>query len=140
MNPSLHHPSSHSGHDATIRNVVAFAHEVRVELRDSHVIVGSIMLAADCAVGAFRIRPWGLRSAMTVRLDDVARAVPVRRMVWALQRCISAAQVAGVFARPVPSPTNRGVVTALRFDAPRPAPNASSSSTGRRGRRRRRAA
>jgi hypothetical protein len=102
MNPSLHHPSSHSGHDAAVRNVVAFAHEVRVVLRDSHVIVGTIMFARECDADSFRIRPWGVMSALTVRLDDVARAVPVRRMLWAEQRCISAAQVAGVFARPIP--------------------------------------
>jgi hypothetical protein len=112
MNPTLRHPSSHSGHDATIRNVVAFAHEVRVVLHDSHVIVGSIIFAEDRAADTFRIRPWGVRSAMTVRLDDVARAAPVRRMLWAEQRCISAAQVAGVFARPVPSFATQGVVAA----------------------------
>jgi hypothetical protein len=114
MNPTLRHPSSHSGHDATIRNVVAFAHEVRVVLHDSHVIVGSIIFARDCAAEAFRIRPWGVRLAMTIRLDDVARAVPVRRMLWAEQRCISAAQVAGVFARPMPSLATHAVVTARK--------------------------
>jgi hypothetical protein len=110
MNPTLRHPSSHSGHDATIRNIVAFAHEVRVLLHDSHVIVGSIIFSRDRAAESFRIRPWGVRSAMTVRLDDVARAVPVRRMLWAQQRCISAAQVAGVFARPMPSLATHRVV------------------------------
>jgi len=114
MNPSLHHPSSHSGHDATIRNVIAFAHEVRVVLHDSHVIVGTIMFAGECAAGTFRIRPWGVRSAMTVRVDDVARAMPVRRMLWAQQRCISAAQVAGVFGMPVPTLAIHGVVGAMR--------------------------
>jgi hypothetical protein len=94
--------------------VVAFAHEVRVELRDSHVIVGTIVLATDGAVEDFRIRPWGVRSTMTVRFDDVARAAPVRRMLWALQRCISAAQVAGVFTRPVPMPKVHGVVTTVK--------------------------
>ena len=97
MSPSRHHPSSHSGHEATIRNVVAFAHQVRVVLHDSQVIVGSIVYARECDADTFRIRPWGVRSAMTLRLGDVARAVPVRRMRWAQQRSISAAQVAGVF-------------------------------------------
>jgi hypothetical protein len=110
----MRHPSSHSGHDATIRNVVAFAHEVRVVLHDSHVIVGSIIFASDRAADTFRIRPWGVRSAMTIQLDDVARAVPVRRMLWAEQRCISAAQVAGFFARPMPSLTSHAVVTARK--------------------------
>jgi hypothetical protein len=118
MNPSLYHPSSHSGHRTTIRNVVAFAHEVRVVLHDSHVIVGSIVFARDSAADTFRIRPWGVTSAMTVRLDDVARAVPVRRMGWAEQRCISAAQVAGVFAMPVPSPAiHRGVAVRKPYRA-----------------------
>jgi hypothetical protein len=103
VNPSLQHPSSHSGHEATIRNVVAFAHQVRVVLHDSHVIVGSIVFARDRDADTFRIRPWGVRSAMTLRLGDVARAVPVRRMRWAQQCRISAAQVAGVFAEPMPS-------------------------------------
>jgi hypothetical protein len=99
MNPLLHHKSSHNGHDGTIRNVVGFAHEVRVQLRDSHVIVGRIVLA-EHAVDSFRIRPWGVKSTMNVRFDDVARAAPVRRMLWAEQRTISEAQIAGVFARP----------------------------------------
>ena len=89
-------------HDATIRNVVGFGHEVRVQLHDSHVIVGSIVLALEPANEDFQIRPWGLRSAMTVKLGDVARAVPVRRMCWAQQRCISSAQVAGVFTKSAP--------------------------------------
>jgi hypothetical protein len=83
-------------------------------MRDSHVIVGTIISARDSTADTFRIRPWGVRLAMTVRLDDVARAVPVRRMLWAQQRCISAAQVAGVFARPMPSLATLGVVTARR--------------------------
>ncbi len=112
MNLSLRHSSSHSGHDAAVRNVVAFAHEVRLVLHDSHVIVGTIMFASESASDTFRIRPWGVTSAMTVRLDDVARAVPVRRMLWAEQRCISAAQVAGVFARPLPSLATHRIIAA----------------------------
>jgi hypothetical protein len=123
MNPSLRHPPSHSGHEATIRNVIAFAHEVRVVLTDSHVIVGTIMFAGACGAGTFLIRPWGVRSAMTVRLDDVARAVPVRRMLWAQQRSISAAQVAGVFVGLgptglVPTQGTRGVVIAGKLRHP----------------------
>jgi hypothetical protein len=112
MHPSLHHPSSHSGHEATIRNVVAFAHEVRVVLHDSHVIVGSIIFERECATDTLRIRPWGVRSTMTVRLDEVARAMPVRRMLWAQQKCISAAQVAGVFEKPMPLLETQDVATA----------------------------
>jgi hypothetical protein len=100
MNHSLHHKPSL--HDATIRSVVSFGHEVRVQLRDSHVIVGSIVLAQEPALEGFRIRPWGRRTAMTVKLDDVARAAPIRRMRWLEQRCISSAQVAGVFAKSAP--------------------------------------
>jgi hypothetical protein len=90
-------------HDAAIRNVVSFAHEVRVHLRNSLVIVGNVVLATDPAGKVFQIRPWGLRSTMTVRFDEVVRVTPVRRMSWALQRSISAAQVAGVFATPAPA-------------------------------------
>ena len=106
MNHFLHHKASL--HDETIRSVVGFGHEVRVQLRDSHVIVGSIVLARDPDHDDFQIhpdhedfqiRPWGMRAALTVKLDDVARAAPVRRMRWSEQRCISSAQVAGVFTK-----------------------------------------
>lgn len=103
----IRHCTSHSGHDATVRNVVAFAHEVRVVLRDARVIVGSIIAATGDATDAFEIRPWGLRSPMTLRFGEVARAVPVRRMLWARQRCISAAQTAGTFSAEPPRQPNR---------------------------------
>jgi len=85
--------------DITIRNVLNFAHEVRVFMRDSQVIVGSMIVHEGAATGDFQIRPWGVRSPMTVRFDDVSHATPVRRMVWERQRRISVAQVAGVFAK-----------------------------------------
>jgi hypothetical protein len=72
-------------------------------MRDSHVIVGHIVPAGERPIATFQIRPWGVRSSMTLRFDDVARASPLRHMFWDQQRSISTAQVAGVFARSVPS-------------------------------------
>jgi hypothetical protein len=91
----------HTMHDAMIRNVVDFAQHVRLYMRDSHVIVGSIVPVAqrrERSGAAFQIHPWGAKAALTVRFDDVARASPVRHMVWARQCSISAAQLAGIFA------------------------------------------
>jgi len=92
---------SNPARDATTRNVIGFAHQVRLHLHDSRVIVGSIVLAAEQARD-FQIRPWGLRSTMTVRFDDVVRAVPIRKMLWAQQQSIAAAQIAGVFTKSTP--------------------------------------
>lgn len=98
---SFEHRADWRGRDGAVRNVLALAREVRVYLRDSHVIVGSTVPPKSGPSEVFHIRPWGLRSTMTLRFADVLRAAPVRRMVWAEQRTIAAAQLAGVF---VPQP------------------------------------
>jgi hypothetical protein len=92
-----HAPPKRSAREVTIRNVVDCAHEVRVELHDSQVIFGSVMPVAGGDAAAFRIRPWGLSAPMAIRIDDVLRAAPIRRMAWDKQRSIAAAQLAGVF-------------------------------------------
>jgi hypothetical protein len=102
----MNHSHHHSLHDTAIRSVLGFGHEVRVQLRDSHVIVGSIVPVVESTHEEsthedFRIRPWGVSSDMTVKFADVARAAPVRQMFWRRQRGISSAQVAGVFRRSV---------------------------------------
>ena len=93
---------SQKAHIAAIRNVVEFASEVRVHLRDRKVVVGSIVLAKEPALEVFEIRPWGLRSTMVVRLDDVLHATPVWRLQWADQQRISSAQRGGVFMGSAP--------------------------------------
>jgi len=84
-------------HVARVRNVVDFASEVRLDLCDAKVVVGSIVFSKEPSVEQFEIRPWGLAKAIVVRFDHVVHAAPVRRMVWAEQRRISSAQMAGVF-------------------------------------------
>jgi hypothetical protein len=88
---------------ATIKNIVGFAHEVRIYMRDSRVIVGHILGAAAGRTEAFVLRPWGSTAHMTVRIGDISRAVMVRRMTWQRQRTIAAAQLAGVFVDSIPA-------------------------------------
>ena len=90
----------------TIRNVIDFAHEVRVHLHDAQVIFGSVTRAGKDAAkssagdgekGSFRIKPWGLASSMAIQFDDVSLAAPVKQMGWQRHRAIAAAQQAGIF-------------------------------------------
>jgi len=89
----------------TIRNVIDFAHEVRIHLHDAQVIFGSVTRAANAAAksprdgetGSFRIKPWGLASSMAIQFDDVSLAAPVKQMGWQRHRAIAAAQQAGIF-------------------------------------------
>jgi hypothetical protein len=97
MSRSLQTAEKHNEQDAAIRNVVGFAHEVRLHLHDSKVIFATVVPVGDGDSDAFLIRPWGLRSPMTVRYDQVYRAAPVKQMGWTKHRSISAAQLAGVF-------------------------------------------
>jgi hypothetical protein len=84
-------------HESSIRGVVDFAREVRLQLRDAQVIFGSITETTRDNTGSFRIRPWGLRQSLDIRFMDVAVAATVRQMGWTQHRAIATAQQAGVF-------------------------------------------
>jgi hypothetical protein len=88
------------GHELLIRNVVDFAHEVRIHLHDAQVIFGSVSPDATAEAGSFRIRPWGLTESMAIAFDAVSLASPVKQMGWERHRAIAAAQQAGIFAGP----------------------------------------
>ncbi len=85
------------GHEATIRSVVDFAHEVRLQLHDERVIFGSVTSSRNAEIGSFRIRPWGLTELQTIKFGDVSVAAPVKHMVWERYRGIAVAQKAGIF-------------------------------------------
>jgi hypothetical protein len=86
------------GHEMTIRNVVEFAREVRIHLRDAQVIFGSVTATASADNdGSFWIRPWGLTESQAIRFADISVATPVKQMGWKRHREIAAAQHAGVF-------------------------------------------
>jgi hypothetical protein len=85
-------------HESSIRGVVDFAREVRIHLRDDHVIFGSVIERTARGTGCFRIRPWGHTAPMDIRFDDVALASTVKQMGWDRHREIAVAQQAGVFA------------------------------------------
>jgi hypothetical protein len=87
------------GHEMTIRNVVEFAREVRIHLRDAQVIFGSVTAAASTHDDdrSFWIRPWGLTESQAIRFDEISVAAPVKQMGWKRHREIAAAQHAGVF-------------------------------------------
>jgi hypothetical protein len=96
--------------EAAIRNVVGFAHEVRIHFHDLRVVFASVLCPARQESRSFIVRAWGQTIPTTVLFDDVARAAPVKQMGWQKQRTISAAQAAGVFeearsTRPPPSMT-----------------------------------
>lgn len=95
----MSHGASHKteGHEATIRNVVGFAHEVRIHLYDSQIIFASVLPAAEVESGAFVVQPWGLKTPRTLRYNEVSHAVPVKRMGWQKHRSIAAAQAGGVY-------------------------------------------
>jgi hypothetical protein len=142
----MSHGVSHKteGHEATIRNVVGFAHEVRIHLYDSQIIFASVLPAAEVEPGAFVVRPWGLKSPRTVRYDEVSHAVPVKRMGWQKHRSIAVAQAGGVYeqsraagaAAEVQSPINEVLtpmaevptVTALALTAATEDPNPTSEA------------
>jgi hypothetical protein len=98
MTQSFQSARKRDGHERTIRNVVDFAHEVRVLLHDEQVIFGSVGSVPKGDRGSFLIRPWGVASAMAIQFDDVAVATSVKQMGWDRHRAIAAAQGAGVFA------------------------------------------
>jgi len=87
------------GHETTVRNVVEFAREVRIHLRDAQVIFGSVTATASAHNDdrSFWIRPWGLTESKAIRFDDISIASPVKQMGWKRHREIAAAQHAGVF-------------------------------------------
>jgi hypothetical protein len=75
MAPPPQTAKKRDGHEKTIRNVVEFAREVRIHLRDAQVIFGSVT-AVDGAHdedGSFSIRPLGTHR---VQSDSVRRHLP----------------------------------------------------------------
>jgi len=82
-----------------LRNVLEFAREVRVCLRNATVIFGRTMPGTG-PPDEYALLPWGTHSVVAIRLDDVTRAVPVHTMRWVRHRAICAAQRAGVFSLP----------------------------------------
>jgi hypothetical protein len=77
-----------------MHNVLAFAREVRIELRDARVIFASVVGAPlDPGADRFVVHPWGVRAPMTLSFHDVARATPVQYMQWEQQRSICADQM-----------------------------------------------
>src|SRR6266542_2139460 len=86
------------GQELTIRNVVDFAHEVRIHLHNAQVIFGSVTPTPNSETGSFRIRPWGVTESMAIPFDDVSLASPVKQMGWERHRAIATAQQAGIFA------------------------------------------
>jgi hypothetical protein len=83
----------HGHHSCDVHNVLAFAHEVRIALRDARVIFASIVSVEDLQGDSFVIQPWGVRAQMTLAYADVARATPVTHMNWEQQRSITALQM-----------------------------------------------
>jgi hypothetical protein len=86
------------GHEAAIRSVVDFAHEIRIHLHDDRVIFGSVASSTNDEIGSFRIRPWGVAEPKTIPFGEVAVAAPVKQMGWERYRRIAEAQKAGIFA------------------------------------------
>jgi hypothetical protein len=98
MTDSLQGAKKRDGHELAIRNVVDFAHEVRIHLHDAQVIFGSVTAAADSQSASFRIRPWGVAESMNIQFDEVSLASPVKQMGWDRYRAIAVAQQAGIFS------------------------------------------
>ena len=73
-------------HESVIRSVVDFANEVRISMRNSDVIFGTMVAAPMSDAGSFHLRPWGVVSAKAIHFDDVAVAAPVKNMGWAKHR------------------------------------------------------
>ncbi len=91
----------------TLRNVIAFAREVRIRFHDTHEIFASVIAAEPKNGDSFVVRPWGVSTTRKFLYEEVARATPVRNMAWEKQREIYAAQAislapAVVGAEPVP--------------------------------------
>jgi hypothetical protein len=76
-----------------VRNVLGFAHEVRIVLRDARVIFASIVCVEEPERDSFVIQPWGVRGRMTLSFEDIAHATPVTHMNWERQRSITALQM-----------------------------------------------
>jgi hypothetical protein len=76
----------------TLRNVIAFAREVRIRFHDAHEIFASVVAAEAKNGDSFVVRPWGVSSTRKFLYEEVARATPVRNMAWEKQREIYAAQ------------------------------------------------
>jgi hypothetical protein len=107
MDHSLQSARQRIGHEAMIRSVVDFAHEVRIHLHDERVIFGSVAGRAPDKNRSFRIRPWGVTESTTILFDDVSVAAPVKQMGWERHRAIAAAQRAGIFTpHPKSKPLN----------------------------------
>jgi hypothetical protein len=100
MTPLALNEKKCAAHEASIRSVVDIAREVRIHLRDTQVIFGSITTAARDKSGSFRIRPWGLKSSLDILFTDVTVASPVKQMGWIQHRAIAEAQQAGIFTNP----------------------------------------
>jgi hypothetical protein len=86
------------GHESAIRNVVDFAHEIRIHLHDAQVIFGCVTARTGNETRTFRIRPWGMSESKEIKFDDVSIAASVKQMGWERHRAIAAAQHAGIFA------------------------------------------
>ena len=99
MAPPPQTAKKRDGHEMTIRSVVEFAREVRIQLRDAQVIFGSVTAPASPhdEGRSFFIRPWGLTESKAIRFDDISVASSVKQMGWKRHREIAAAQQAGVF-------------------------------------------
>jgi hypothetical protein len=97
MADSSQAPRKRDGHELSIRNVVDFAHEVRIHLHDARVIFGSVAPAPQGETGSFRIRPWGVAESRAISFEEVSLASPVKQMGWERHRAIAMAQQAGIF-------------------------------------------
>ena len=74
---------------ASMKNVVTFAREVRIRLRDARIIFASIVSAQE---DAFVVRPWGVPWTLTLRYAETSLVVPVRHMGWQAQQAICKSQ------------------------------------------------
>ena len=82
-------------HAASMKNVVTFAREVRIRLRDTRIIFASIVSAQDpIESDAFVVRPWGVPWTTTFRYAEAALVAPVRHMGWQAQQAICRKQSA----------------------------------------------
>jgi hypothetical protein len=82
-------------HAASMRNVIAFAREVRIRFRDSSVIFASVLEEdGPPRDESFVARPWGVNWSRTFFYENVSRVAPVRRMSWLAQKAICAKQLA----------------------------------------------
>jgi hypothetical protein len=97
MTDLLQNARKRDGHESMIREIVDFAREVRIHLRDEQVIFGTVAERTARGAISFRIRPWGLTESMDIPFDDVVLASTVKQMGWERHRAIAVAQQSGVF-------------------------------------------